>query len=120
MRISDWSSDVCSSDLGELFCQAHRTFIRLIDRAADGVGDGFAGDLHRQRLGLQPRAVADLARGGRLVFAKLLAHPRAVGGEHPAFEVADDAFERLYDLIGFAPVLEAEREDRKSTRLNSS
>src|SRR3546814_13743415 len=58
MRISDWSSDVCSSDL----LGAKRTFIGLSQaagtsgsgRAAEGVGDGVAavaaegaaGDLH--------------------------------------------------------------------------
>ena len=41
----------------------------LADRAADGVGDGLAGDLDAQRLGLEAGAVADLAGGGGLVAA---------------------------------------------------
>src|SRR3546814_17855412 len=41
MRISDWSSDVCSSDLRRL----------AVQRARDQflAGDGLAGDQHRQR-----------------------------------------------------------------------
>src|SRR3546814_17044238 len=38
MRISDWSSDVCSSDLD-----------RLVDREADGEGDDERVDHHRHR-----------------------------------------------------------------------
>ena len=72
--------------------------------------DVLAGDLHRQRLGLEPRAAAHLARGGGLVFGQLLAHPRAFGGEHAAVEVADHPLERLVDLVALAPVDELERD----------
>src|SRR3546814_4852894 len=31
MRISDWSSDVCSSDLGDIFAQLHTELIEGVD-----------------------------------------------------------------------------------------
>ncbi len=65
--------------------------------------------LTAQRLGLEPGAVAHLAGLRGLVLAQLLAHPRAVGREHAALEVADHALERLVDLVGLAPVDEAQR-----------
>ncbi len=81
-------------------------FERGADRAAGGHRDVLPGDLDRARLGLEPRAVAHLAGPGGLVFAQLLAHPRAVGREHAALEIADHALERLLDLIALAPVHE--------------
>ena len=53
------------------------------------------GDLDAERLGLEPLAVAGLARLRGLVLAQLLAHPRALGLQHAAVEVADHALERL-------------------------
>jgi hypothetical protein len=44
----------------------------------------------------------------RLVARQLLAHPRALGRQHAAVEVADDALERLLDLVALAPVDEAQ------------
>ena len=73
-----------------------------------GDGDVDAGDLDRQRLRLQPRAVAGFAGLRGLVFRKLLAHPRAVGLQQAAVEVADDALERLAHRIFLAPVLEGQ------------
>src|SRR3546814_16410338 len=32
MRISDWSSDVCSSDLHDLFLQSHRVIAASVER----------------------------------------------------------------------------------------
>src|SRR3546814_11425487 len=48
MRISDWSSDVCSSDLGE-----HR-----VERLRSGIGDGDAAHRHH-RLRRLERGVGD-------------------------------------------------------------
>src|SRR3546814_4085832 len=128
MRISDWSSDVCSSDLvvegagplvdfledrlGDLALCIVQLFVECAE-PIKGVRHGplrrhadiLARDLHRERFGAQARAMACLARMRRLIFAQLLAHPRAFGLEQAAIEVADHALERL---------------DRKSTRLNSS
>src|SRR3546814_1722168 len=44
MRISDWSSDVCSSDL---LLAAHEQAAGLVDRPADERRAGFLGDRHR-------------------------------------------------------------------------
>ena len=44
----------------------------------------------------------------RLVARQLLAHPRALGLEHAAVEVADDALERLLDLVAALAVDEAQ------------
>src|SRR3546814_1756979 len=62
MRISDWSSDVCSSDLGfgchvlRLLVGAQADEARVADRAAGGIfGEGDLGD----KIGLYPM---DLAR----------------------------------------------------------
>src|SRR3546814_21158558 len=66
--------------------------------------------LHGQRFRLQPRAVARLARRGCLKLAKLLAHPGAVGAEHAAFKVADQALERLHHFIASPPVLAPKRD----------
>jgi len=48
-------------------------------------------------------------RRGGLELGQLFLHPRALGLQHPALEIADDALERLLHLVGFAPVLEAQR-----------
>ena len=54
--------------------------------------------------------MADFAWLRRLVAAELLAHPRAFGLEHAPVEIADDALERLLDLIAAAAVDEAQRD----------
>ena len=51
----------------------------------------------------------------RLIFGQFLAHPRAVGLQQAAVEIADDALERLVDRIFLAPVLERQR-DRHAAR----
>ena len=57
--------------------------------------------------GAEAGAVAGLARARRLVALELLADPGAFGLGHAAVEVADDALERLLDLVGLAAVDEA-------------
>ncbi len=52
--------------------------------------------------------MAFLARQRALVARQLLAHPRALGREHAAAEVAEHAFERLLDLVAAAAVDEAQ------------
>src|SRR3546814_1456435 len=91
MRISDWSSDVCSSDLTALSQSLHLQPPHLcVDAAAPDRGS-FA----RPELGAWPRAGErlDIARRGR------------PGGDRPD----------LTRREGCAPAL-----DRQSTRLNSS
>src|SRR3546814_18950507 len=52
--------------------------------------------------------MACLARMRRLIFAQLLAHPRAFGLEQAAIEVADHALERLVRRVTAAPILEGQ------------
>src|SRR3546814_7165894 len=109
MRISDWSSDVCSSDLLE-----PRRILAGINAAADdcavdyeaeigaGSGDGADGDVAVG--GADPH-------GGR--FAERADHRRAFVG------ILDTVV--VFVLVVLVIVLRRDRpEDRKSTRLNSS
>src|SRR3546814_18158973 len=67
MRISDWSSDVCSSDLLERHARGHRAVADHRDHAAFVAG-ARVGDRHAQRGGDGGRGMAD-AEG--VVFALL-------------------------------------------------
>ena len=80
-----------------------------------GCGDIDARDLDAECLRLEARAVAGFARLRRLIFRQLFAHPRAVGLQQAAVEIAYDALERLVDRIFLAPVLESQR-DRHAAR----
>ena len=64
------------------------------DRQRRRLADVLAGDLDRQRLGLEPVAVAHLAGLGALVAAELLAHPGAVGLAEAPLHVRQHALER--------------------------
>src|SRR3546814_2943954 len=90
MRISDWSSDVCSSDLDEV--EPLAALLDDIDDVAVHVMGVEAVDAHRQGL----VAPVDLVQ--RL----------------------DDVLARLRLVVRRHRVLEIEEQDRKSTRLNSS
>src|SRR3546814_7439722 len=90
MRISDWSSDVCSSDLQEVAQVAHDVLARAADR------DPFA-------------ARADyIGQGG--VFIELGAHLVEIGDGHIGTQACRAGIGCEF----------AQNEDRKSTRLNSS
>src|SRR3546814_9005014 len=103
MRISDWSSDVCSSDL-----QAFELEAELGRR---GNADA---DRYRHRNAVDDIGLADVADypacqqfGFRLFGYAGLQHDELV------------ASEARYDVVGPNHVFETPR-DRKSTRLNSS
>src|SRR3546814_7160480 len=96
MRISDWSSDVCSSDLEVEFAQGPAAEIG--DDLARAEARGFAA----QRLEMRGRPFIGFDVARELLVDAGAAHldrDRAAVGRH-----------RAVDL----------REDRKSTRLNSS
>src|SRR3546814_985456 len=97
MRISDWSSDVCSSDLGGDPHALDLPFARtrhLQAAAADGA-------IFEARQHEQPGRRYQLAGFGR----------NAARGVEPAFETVPQ----------FLPIrVDARTRDRKSTRLNSS
>src|SRR3546814_2166035 len=110
MRISDWSSDVCSSDLAALTAEIGRTMARHL--AAFGAGDG-ADAL---------QAAARLIGGARRVYFLGLRSCYAV-----AFQAA-----YVYGLFrengllldgpgdtGVDALRHSGKGDRKSTRLNS-
>src|SRR3546814_3406713 len=101
MRISDWSSDVCSSDLFEA------------QRAADRIG------LHQPQVEPLTDAVADpsmlaVERARRLVIEKAFAAQRRHRHQPIAAEPVDGR-EKAEGLHPGDP-----RRDRKSTSLNSS
>ena len=75
------------------------------DREGRDLADVQPGELHRQRLGLQPRAVADLAGLGGEVAADLLLHPGGVGLLPAPLEIRDDALEDLLRLVGAQAVV---------------
>src|SRR3546814_10291243 len=110
MRISDWSSDVCSSDLWVFFlcgrCLPRRFEAAQFDRAAEQAA-AFAGEhdaLPRQGDDHPAVLLLGIGAGGGL--------PTRVGDEDAG---AVDEFELHAALpVGIVPA------DRKSTRLNSS
>src|SRR3546814_8105977 len=92
MRISDWSSDVCSSDLAEAFEPGDARLRRDVGRAAAIVGLAAFADPHHGEIERMPVALA--------------------------LEVAEIAAD-LHDA-GIGAGLADRARDRKSTRLNSS
>src|SRR3546814_7035078 len=113
MRISDWSSDVCSSDLGRV-------------EQKRGLGDRQRARVPGQRLARVHLAAAQHvqeAAAGAGVERLGAAQRAGVEQLHPGLEAAQYAFEAiqghvLSDLHG--NVAESYPIDRKSTRLNSS
>src|SRR3546814_21046222 len=73
MRISDWSSDVCSSDLGIV----HDEGIEVRQRPEDGLGE--ARRAEREGLAGQPLHVAVLAHVDHRIDADGLAQPGVEG-----------------------------------------
>src|SRR3546814_2142105 len=109
MRISDWSSDVCSSDLERLRGHNGRLGLRL---KSDQSPAGIAEDLgHFQLVALEFPRFGD---GRAYSYARLLRERYGFKGELRAVgNVLRDQF--LFMLrCGFDAL------DRKSTRLNSS
>src|SRR3546814_3613027 len=119
MRISDWSSDVCSSDLERL--------------------GGFAADPSRRYPAPIPYAIAETVKGFGFPGAGInAAHDLPLGGNPSRDEVARHAFneaaralfvhsgeiDRAVAAIAIQNEqnrpLESRHPDRKSTRLNSS
>src|SRR3546814_3760168 len=106
MRISDWSSDVCSSDLADPPAQG-----QLVD-GADILavdGDAAAGDVVE---------AVEQPRQGRLAGAGCADHGDLLARRDPEADAFQDLAARV---IGEMHVVEHHLAgDRKSTRLNSS
>src|SRR3546814_2083746 len=103
MRISDWSSDVCSSDLLNVLVQVN------IDAEAGK---------HGCTPGQVSALAAVIAAQPRLLLRGLMAIP----APHPDLERRREAFIRmkaLFDALA-AQHPQVDTLDRKSTRLNSS
>src|SRR3546814_2572375 len=102
MRISDWSSDVCSSDLNtvdhNLSVDASIAGVGVI--AADAMASSFS------------CVEDDLFDGVRIHFPEVIDHGARRHGLH--------SFERALRLPSDTPMIGVRAEDRKSTRLNSS
>src|SRR3546814_1794780 len=112
MRISDWSSDVCSSDL--VGAGGGRDAPDAAERAALDVGlDLLVADLAAQRLVVVALDAGAAGVGEQRLAGAVLLDVVLVG----AADVADDV--RHQRAIGIAPG-QVGLQDRKSTRLNSS
>ncbi|MNX80910.1 hypothetical protein D3C86_1125830 [compost metagenome] len=83
----------------QVIVQGGEPQIGLGDRQPTDVGDVGAADLDGQGLGLQALAAADLAGRFGLIAAQLLTDPGAVGLAPAAFQIGQDAFEGLGDLV---------------------
>ena len=90
---------------GELGGQRREPFAGALHAHLGGLADMAAGDLHRQRLGLEAEAVAGAARNVGEILGQLLARPFALGLAEAALQIGDDALERLLGLIGAQAVV---------------
>ena len=92
--------------IGQCLVDAAEPDQSVADAHARWRGDVDARDFDGQSLRLQTRAVAGFARLRRLVFRQFFAHPRAIGLQQAAVEVANDALKCLAHGIFLAPVFE--------------
>src|SRR3546814_9575848 len=127
MRISDWSSDVCSSDLGT---GKTRTLVkRVASLASEGIdpaamliltfSNRAAGELSERLSSALPEAAPKLWVGTFHAFGLDLVrrhHDRLGLSSNPTLFDRSDAIELLEEILPTLPLIQ----DRKSTRLNSS
>src|SRR3546814_1573638 len=123
MRISDWSSDVCSSDL---------SLLQLWRREPAGAASERPGGIDRHRLrdefgvaGVLPVIIGAPEFGVFDIIAAEALERRSVGGpavRDPAIVAIGHRLNRVGRGIGALAeqALEIGADDRKSTRLNSS
>src|SRR3546814_1743831 len=107
MRISDWSSDVCSSDLGGVVTGHDFTFGH--DRRGDiALLDRLCADM-----GIEAEAVPALADGGGVISSSRIRAALKAGDIATATRLLTRPF-TIEGEVGHGD------KDRKSTRLNSS
>ena len=94
--------------LVEQLRQRLEPFAGALDRHLGDFADVQPADLHAQRLGLEPIAVAGVARHVGEIFRDLLARPLALGFLPAALQVGDHALERLVRLVGAHAVVVGE------------
>src|SRR3546814_1196693 len=118
MRISDWSSDVCSSDLVELLDDllTHREHIAVPDRERVGIVDAEVARVFRLQAGADRQILEVTRRAQHAARENVLLDEVALVAVFVEDLRADgDALNR-----GDAARLERDSgQDRKSTRLNS-
>src|SRR3546814_8151628 len=124
MRISDWSSDVCSSDLRNVLRAGPAVLVdefRVACKAAAGQHHGLVRAQHTCVIGLRYFDSDDPS------FFVAHQAARAGGGENPHASAPGGLFQLRHQFRAAAnaawfmsPWLAHMREDRKSTRLNSS
>src|SRR3546814_2443328 len=100
MRISDWSSDVCSSDLLARRRKILRPAVAIAMGAVAAIGI------------IGPRPVAGARAGAVQVLAPEQEFDGMIAGRHIGLDAAS--------LLQLAQQLPVDLADRKSTRLNSS
>src|SRR3546814_9003763 len=106
MRISDWSSDVCSSDLID---RAAEPLLVVVDQVLNGIdGQTDTGDTDEVTVVIDNPIVDE--DGHRVPVGQVRIDVDLVGLHHPA--------DTKIPLV--PPVVLGHRLDRKSTRLNSS
>src|SRR3546814_5954596 len=117
MRISDWSSDVCSSDLIE---------VSGAEAAAHWLPEGVNVELNQARLHPRPGFAND--NGKMAGWSRLCAYATQDGGKVFFQGLSPKFWKRFCAAIGRNDLLrpqhddgaEQDDSDRKSTRLNSS
>src|SRR3546814_8478678 len=109
MRISDWSSDVCSSDLSETAGARLESVTGEMSGAVDGLLDRTAGAVDEARKGI--------AAQGEAMLAMLETNQAAL--DRATRDSVDPLSGRIAEIEATIDRLAA-RLDRKSTRLNSS
>src|SRR3546814_4286857 len=116
MRISDWSSDVCSSDLLDRVRDAVRLNLNILP--VDIIGGDIGDEIAAEPAALQPQLViGDAVRLRAVGDDQVVLVDRA---DQPGTRVDDGGEEpRRYGRIGGQAVDRLPRA-RKSTRLNSS
>src|SRR3546814_1983413 len=119
MRISDWSSDVCSSDLvvEALEADGHKVVKSqvVLDRPIKAIG------MHEVKVALHPEVAVTI----KINVAR---SPEEAEMQAEGVDVMAQMFEEAHDVAGFTEDYQASQdaaatlgeEDRKSTRLNSS
>src|SRR3546814_7862441 len=129
MRISDWSSDVCSSDLGPgfeetmpvaPFCEHQDVFCAAVENIVENGAEDFVGFARAGAVGKKDARAHRFFTGIFLIDGQMAG--MSLSGGNDEFELcirneaaADDPSRK------FRPVAHERRtEDRKSTRLNSS
>src|SRR3546814_5357027 len=96
MRISDWSSDVCSSDLDER--QEQCVGVDLLYQPADAAVDLGMGDLIQHGSG----KIVEMAAGNAKEImggARLFLHPADMGGIEPGRLLACDDGDMALDTV---------------------